>query len=134
MAIDIAKLDEKIRRLQQIRELASDPEMRKILADVITVNGNGTHRMSKKAQKGALTDIVETACRESGAKFTVKDVVERMEAQGYHFSAKDSEIATYNAMRRLRKKGVLTVVEEGGPGKPAYWSVAAGQKLMKLDT
>jgi len=60
--------------------------------------------------------------------FTVKDIVNRLDREGFLFAAKDKDVAVYSAMRRLQDRGSLKVVEEGGPGKPAKWAFYLGQR------
>lgn len=134
MKIDITKIDERIRKLQQIKELASDPETRELLADVLSLNGNGHSPKTRKVQRGSLSDAVERACLQQAMKFTVQDIVNALHKDSFQFAAKDEQVAVYSAMRRLRDRGVIDIVEEGGPGKPAKWIVSAGQKHMKLST
>lgn len=146
MQIDVAKIKEEIRKLQAIVDLAEDPEMKRFTSEKSpSTNGhvkkihpaqhassNGYSR--KKQQRGGLLEVIQRTCLEMPAKFTVPAIVERLTEQGYEFAAKDAQVSTYSALRRLKDKGVVNVVEEGGPSHPAKWTVTAGQKTMKLDS
>jgi hypothetical protein len=142
MPIDITKrIDEKIRKLEQLREFAADPEMRDLLTELVASNGNGngngaSHTAAKKkGPKGTLSEMVRKACLDTpGGKFTVPDLVARLHDMGYRFEAKDEAVAVYSSLNRLKDKGIVAVAEQGGPAKPAQWIVTAGQKHMKLDT
>jgi len=124
MKVDIAKLDEKIRKLQHLRELAADPEMAGLLAEFVTKNGatRASNGHAKDADANALINYAEKACRALGRRFTTNDVRDKMVELGYTFTAKDPSIATYGVMNRLKKKGIISVVEAGAPGKLAKWT------------
>jgi hypothetical protein len=126
MKVDIAKLDEKIRKLQHLRELAADPELASLLADFVTPNGNGVPKNghSTRTDETGLTESAIRACKTFAGSFTATGLTHKMEEMGYTFTAKDKGVATYGVMNRLKDKGVLVVVEQGGPGKPAQWRCA----------
>lgn len=143
MKIDIAKIDDKIRKLQALKDLASDPEMREMLAEVVERNGNGkahghfpvSCKKDPSSSSVGLTENVKKACLSaSGGTFTVNSILKKVEDMGFPVTAKDKLVAVYGAMRRLRFAGFLEVVEEGSANKPAKWIVSNGHKQMKLDT
>jgi hypothetical protein len=123
MAIDIKKLDEKIRKLQQLRELAADPELADMLSAFVSANGskaadNGT---SAQAEGDGRLAYAEKAVHALAGHFTVKEAATKMVELGYTFTAKDPSVATYGALLLLRDKGIVEVAEKGGPGKSAKW-------------
>ncbi len=127
--VDLKKLDEKIRKLQMIRELASDPETATLLNDVLSPNGNGAkngHAPSpqngESANPEGLLGYADRAVRAISGTFTTNDLITKMKELGYVFTAKDAAVATYGVMLRLRDKGVISIVEKGGPGRLAKWS------------
>src|SRR5690348_13485468 len=118
MVVDLKKLDEKIRKLQQIRELAADPEMATLLTELVGGNGNTRNNGAKTPENtGDLGDgrigSAEKAVRLLHSNFTTNDVKAKMEELGYKFAAKDPSVATYSAMILLRDKGIIKVVEKG---------------------
>lgn len=145
MKIDVAKVKERMRKLEALLELAQDPEMDEFILDkspstnghakrnhaAQPSNGNGNSR--EKQPRGGLLEVIQRTCLEMPGKFTVPGIIERLHERGYEFAAKDAQVSTYSALRRLKDKGIVNVVEEGGPSHPAKWAVTAGQKAMKLD-
>lgn len=145
MRIDVAKVKERMRKLEALLELAEDPEMDEFILEKSSANGNGkppiqtransnNGHSSKKAARGRLLEVIERTCLEMPNKFTISEIVKRLQDNGYRFAAKDAQVSTYSALRRLKDKGIVNVAEEGGPGNPSKWVVTAGQKHMKLDT
>jgi hypothetical protein len=123
MSVDLKKLDDRIKKLQQLRELAADPEMAGLLAEFAQSsphsvsappNGNG-------ASLDGLFECAKKAIATFSGDFTVKEFAEQLKAAGYKFQAKDEDIATYGVLRRLKDKGAVRISVEGGPGKAARW-------------
>jgi hypothetical protein len=124
MKVDIAKLDEKIKKLQHLRELAADPEMAELLAEFVTKNGakSASNGHEQDVDANPLITYAEKACRALPNRFTTNDVRDKIVELGYRFRAKSPSIATYGVMLRLKKKGIISVVEAGSPGKLAKWT------------
>ena len=121
MAIDIKKIDDKIKKLEMIRLLASDPEMVEILEGVVTPNGTGprtapveSQETAAKPKRGEQTEAVrEAVSGMMSARFTSADIVEAMERADFRFVAQSPTIAVNGVLRKLVKNGTLTVAVKG---------------------
>lgn len=136
MKIDVAKIKERMRKLEALLELADDPEMDEFILEKSPSNGHSKKHAANNGHReprGGLLEVIHKTCLEMPGKFTIPGIVARLHEKGYEFAAKDAQVSTYSALRRLKDKGIVVVVEEGGPSHPAKWTVAAGQKAMKLD-
>lgn len=122
MTVDLKAIEEKIRKLTILKELASDPEMASMLSEFMGKNGVAP-KAKANANNGASRIIyAEKAARSMGHnKFTTNDLTAKMIEMGYAFTAKDHLVATYGAMLLLKDKGIIEVSEKGGPGKLAKW-------------
>lgn len=145
MKIDVAKVRERMRKLEALLELAEDPEMDEFILEKSShsnghskkqqsaqTNNNG--HSSQKQPRGGLLGAIHKACLEMPENFTVPSIVQHLQGQGYRFAAKDAQVSAYCALRRLKDKGIVKVIDEGGPSHPATWTVIAGQKAMKLSS
>jgi len=129
MHIDTARIDEKIRKLEQIKKLAADPEMAELLLELVTKNGDKPRISTKiegngKRTKGEFMETVEKLCLTFPSRFTVNDVVIGLQNGGYTFTAHNPSVATYSALRRLTKHHVISLLEKGRRGKPAKFIVS----------
>lgn len=142
MEIDVDKLREKIKLLQEVEKLVSNPEARAILEGFV-VNGNGTsngtstaatvsprkpaepevrrYAPKKGTKKGAiLTAVRETALRQNGP-FDGYHVTKVMLANGYAFASKTPAYTVLDAIRIMVKKGELRVYSPGKAGRPTIF-------------
>jgi hypothetical protein len=126
MRVDIKAIDDRIRKLQMLKELASDPEMATLLSEMVGSNGNSskskTPAMATANGDGRVA-YAERAVRGMEGTFTTNDVTAKMKELGYVFTAKDASVATYAAMMLLKGKNIIAVREKGGPGKLAKWEL-----------
>src|SRR5437762_2288393 len=51
MRLDLAKIDERIRRLQELRRIAGDPEMARILLDCLSTDEEARERLPEPCPK-----------------------------------------------------------------------------------
>ena len=130
MAFDIKKLDERIEKLKQLRAIASDPEMAYLLQEFVSGSGNGNRHLSpldeivvsndsqaSNEEKG-LTETVHAICQSTSGKFTVRDVREKMQQNGFIFVAKNPDVAIGTVLRRMESKGTLKIVVHGAGRRP----------------
>ncbi len=131
MKIDIGKVRERIRKLQEVERIASDPEMLALLETVI-VNGNGPKNHVEPKQpgtmgakdeteskkRGAVLDAVREAAMCHSGPFDGYQLAQEMEASGFVFSSKSPAITVNDALRSLVKKGEFEIHESGKTGQP----------------
>jgi len=140
--INLREIDEEIRRLQELKAFMADPRNVSLIKRVIAPNGNGSNGHQRVTQqppieddaanntitppvptvRGSLLDAADKARKSFGSNtFTVTDMIQAMEANGFVFQAKDKSIAANGAIKRLVAKGRILRVEEGSAGKPAKY-------------
>src|SRR4051794_39610769 len=111
----------RIAKLQQLEELARDPEMRDVLVAIAiaTLNGNRPSPQTETAQHAEAppnpaatplgpTDAVKSILpRFSGREFTHVDVLDALTRVGYRFTAKNPGVAVSGILRRLNGEVVI---------------------------
>jgi hypothetical protein len=127
MAIDIRNIDDQvkrhqdqIRRLQEIKRMASDPEMLTLLDGLVTKNGSVAPATPTEAapkfrgRKDALTEGVMLAIAALPQnRFTAAHLVDRMLKAGFQFVAGNPHFAVTGALRRLAEKGKINIAMHG---------------------
>ncbi len=154
MALDLQSLEGRIRKLQKLRDLLSDEETRELMADpevlaalkesLVGTNGASEKNSRKPAQDAHKTLFDEEASESKmpGAgtlrmaaydvaltlrpRFKAKEVLERLEADGYKFDASDHMIAVNTAIRGLMKKGLVRLVSAGSGRKGNQYEIVKG--------
>jgi hypothetical protein len=132
--IDLAKIDDQIRKLEELRRFMADPTTAPIIEQLISQNGGSNGGISasleihpiaiKGNQRGDLVSAVAAVCRSrSGLGFTAKDVILQLDNQGFAFKAQDKLIAVNGALRRLVKKAVIKVAVPGGGKRPSVYKI-----------
>ena len=133
MRIDTAKIDEKIKRLQDLKRIASDPEMVRLLLETVSDNSVETQpnrsspRTSRKrggTKKGELAQAVKKAVASINHAFTADTVVSWMQTHDYIFTAKDPKIAVNGVLRKMAKKQQLKIVKAGSGRVPNEYEKA----------
>ena len=127
----VQEIDAKIRKLQELRKIAADPQMFSLLTELISVNGNATapkisntKSETTPKKKGNVIRAIEVACRQFGMQqFTIREVIKALDADGYEFKAKDKNVAVYTALKSLMKKGVVRLVVVGKGAKPSEYQM-----------
>ena len=116
-AIDINKIDAQIRRLQELKRIASDPEMLMLLEGLVTKNGNvapdSPNRMTRKpiGGKDALLQATRQAISALPYKrFSASYLVEQMHKDGFQFTASNPTVAMNGVLRRLDLKKEIVMV------------------------
>jgi hypothetical protein len=127
MAIDIRTIDDQvkrhqdqIRRLQEIKRMASDPEMLTLLEGLVTKNGSIASEAPKQTAPkfGGRKDVLSEAVMLAIAalpqnRFTAAYLVDRMLKAGFQFVAGNPHFAVTGALRRLAAKGKIRVAMHG---------------------
>jgi hypothetical protein len=132
MALNTSKIDaqiaeqqERIKKLQELKKLASDPEMLTLLESLVAQNGNGHKpqsaktRRHKKHRKGHLLKATQKAIGTLVGTFTVHNVVEAMQHAGFNFAAQKPAVAVGSVLRKLAEQDKLTLAVEGS-GRAAH--------------
>lgn len=118
MPIDIASIDAKIKKLRELKRIASDPEMLQLLEGFVTANGNKPEaaeasRLNAVPRKGEQKNAALSAVSGMTGRFTASDIVDVMKEAGFTFAAHSPTIAVNGVLRRLVKSGGLTIAVKG---------------------
>ncbi len=109
MAIDLKVLDEKIKKLQLIRQLAADPELAPLLQDAII--GDGAAGTAPKKPRSELKGVRREVFRhvkesgDIGNYRTAKEILDRM--HDYKFTSKNHLLTVKEQLRELEKDGLV---------------------------
>lgn len=114
MRIDLAGLDETIRKLQELRKLASDPALapfvREMEIESARKNGSSTGTPIYESELGtAILQVVS----EAGKEFTVGDVYGVLKAKDYKFTGEEPKKSIGNILRALARDEHIRVVKQG---------------------
>ena len=126
MAINLRALDEKIRKLQLIRQLAADPDVASLLAEI--VEGDGT-AMPKPAptplekRKGVRYDVLEYVVHPSklDGYRTAKQITILMEGDKYKFKSKDHATSVRESLRELERERLVEKAGTNSEDGAALW-------------
>jgi hypothetical protein len=122
MAIDLKKIDDQIRRLQEIKRLASDPEMLTLLEGLVTKNGDVATSITPQAIRtpvGGKNVLLQATRRAIAAlpqnRFTSGYLVDQMIKNGFQFAAGKPNVAMNGALKRLvaRQEIIIAAVGRG---------------------
>jgi hypothetical protein len=134
MRLDIKLIDERIRKLKQLRNLALDEDFVDLFEQVIASNGNRKRAVppenaasnghsNSRAGKGEFTREIQEACNTFGAtQFKAKQVVGKLEDNGYVFQAKNSYTATLGVLKKLVDTHKLKLIKKGKGRNPAIYA------------
>jgi hypothetical protein len=133
--IDVAKLDSQIKKLEELRRIASDPELLALL-ETVMVNGSSPQgpppqarstirtpppRKKPTAKKGEFQAAVRAAIMQFDKPFSGYVVARKMENDGYEFVSSRPGIAVIEALKALVKKGVVRVYKNGVGSEPTLF-------------
>src|SRR5260370_15215523 len=108
MALDVAAIDRAIAKLQELRKLASDPDVAPFFR-----NGNAVAKKQETtAYDTELGNAVITACAEIGKVFTVNDVLKKM-GSSYQFRGAEPRKSVANVLRALARDGHVKITQAG---------------------
>lgn len=139
-------LDEKIRKLQQLRDLLSDPEIAKIARNLlsqrngaeppaptpVSSSANVTRRIRRSGRKrGALLKAALDIVKSAAKPLTAKDVTGFMELNGFNFEAKDKQIAVSKALRVLAGQRRIGSERTGRGKAPLVYSPLTKNPLQQ---
>ena len=125
--LDTGRIDERIRRLRQLKEILADPETAKLAREVLT-SANGIRRFprtknAKGGRKGDLAKAVSQAARSVRTDtFTKNTVLQALNERSFAFASAKPEVAVGQALHKLCKKGKLKLVKEGQGREPNLYS------------
>lgn len=131
MATDLKqRLDEKIRKLQLLRELADDPETVELLKELVSSNGNGKRTISPppsatqlglqtppstRAGRGEQQRMVEKALAEATDPVDTGWIVDYMTTvMGYEFKAAKPRVAVNECLQTAQKAGRARIARTEG--------------------
>jgi hypothetical protein len=132
--VDLQRLDNKIRKLQQVRAFAADQEFVELFLEFLSNQNDKIEAVrsqnSAAATKaylprdGSLSAHVFTVCRDFGNDtFTAQEVTDELEKQKVPIEAKNKYLAVIGIMKKLVDRGLLKVVESFGRRKQKYANV-----------
>jgi len=126
MKIDLAKVESQIKKLEELRRIASDPELLSLL-ETVMVNGSTSLRQSNPPKntgdgslpkitnkKGQFQAAVKDAIMRFDKPFSGYMVARKMQVDGYEFASSRPGIAVIDALKALVKKGFVRVYKPGG--------------------
>jgi len=134
--IDVHKVERRIRKLQQLVQLAKDPELVELLLEMVSPESHKAPAPAKKAaestgngngktQRGELEKVARRAIHALPTTFNSGDLIRAVKASGYVFTAKDEGIAISGVLKRLVKKKVLKRMDDGKSKRNALYGLAA---------
>lgn len=125
MAIDLVALDEKIRKLQLIRQLASDPDVASLLVEI--VGGNGIAAQKAQAppveRKGVRYEVLKYVVHPSQLEGyrTARQITDLMEEAKYKFNSKDHAVTVRESLRELERERLVEKAGTSSEDGAALW-------------
>ena len=125
MPINTAKIDEQIRKLQELKRLASDPEMAPLLESLFVSSSAEQQHVAAESvsvaspngsRKGDVVKAAEIAVQRlgfEGHRFKRSDLFAAMEQNDFQFAAVSPHIAVNGALRKLVERGVIRIAVKG---------------------
>jgi hypothetical protein len=131
-------IDAKIRKLQIIRELASDPEALAYMREIVRLADNGTPAstpatapervkinpeafkavteavLKTRAKWGEQQRMVEETLRTATEPVTTEWIAKKMQERGYTFIARTPTIAVNDCLRLAKEKGRARIAKTEG--------------------
>jgi hypothetical protein len=132
------RLDEKIRKLQILRELADDPDMLEVMRWLVGTNGNGHKAPQEPAQveyeiieegfplprpRGLQKKTVLEVLRSATEPVTTDWIVEQMIKRGFEFKSANRPVAVNEALKTLADEKQAKVARTVGVRN--YWKAVA---------
>src|ERR1035437_3418265 len=115
--MELTILYQKIRKLEKLKKVLSDPDVQEVLADpeLVALIESLNKRDPKTATNGSRdtappppgTLLGETLSAAStyAAPFSAKEIVATMQAKGFNFQSETPQIAVNGALRPLQQRG-----------------------------
>jgi len=125
MAIDLVALDEKIRKLQLIRQLASDPDVASLLAEIVSGNGAAAPKPQKPLaeRQGVRYDVLKFVVHPSTLEgfTTARQIMEKMQEKNYKFKSKRPATTVRESLRELEREGLVEKAGTNREDGAALW-------------
>ncbi|MGA8270241.1 MAG: hypothetical protein WB919_01705 [Candidatus Sulfotelmatobacter sp.] len=125
MPIDLVALDEKIKKLQLIRQLAADPELGHLLNDVMNGNGAAARTAPKPLteRKGVRYDVLKYVVHPSDLEGyrTARQITSMMEEAKYKFKSKDHGTTVRESLRELERERLVEKAGTNSEDGAALW-------------
>lgn len=145
MRIDLGKVEAQIRKLEDLKRIASDPEMLALLETVL-VNGTSNSAIptisiqralsespkgskDKEAfrvdtvapphKKGSVLAAVRSAAISKTEPFDGYELTREMQSEGFQFVSKTPAFTVIDALRSLVRKGEIEIHRVGKAGQPS---------------
>lgn len=137
--MQLTLLDEKIKKLEKLKKVLSDPDVQEVLADpelvaliqsLSSLKGSASTaviassgvRDTVPPPPGSLLGEVYRATRSLDRPFQAKDIVDVLKnGLNYSFEASDPQIAINGALRDLFQKGWITLKQQGVGRRPTLY-------------
>ena len=139
MILDTRKIDQRIQKLKQLKEILADPETAELAREVL-ISANGTEsiagrqgpeirrfprtRRAKRSRKGDLIKaVLEEAQRLQGESFTKSSILQALHDRGFAFATEKPQVAVGQTLRKLTDKHhKIKLVKEGQGREPNVYS------------
>jgi len=122
--IDLTVIDERIRKLQMLRELASDPAMRPLLREILAASDGTTSAYAAPDRSPQATEAKASIASLQGVRRevhkyvpevgaigvnnpTARDILEQMKHSGYRFRSKNHLLTVKEQLRELERSGLI---------------------------
>lgn len=125
MAIDLVALDERIKTLQLIRKLATDPAYADLFKDGVSGNGAAAPSAQKPLpeRRGVRYDVLKYVVHPSVLEGyrTAKQITALMEEAKYKFKSKDHPTTVRESLRELEKEQLVEKAGTNSEDGAALW-------------
>jgi hypothetical protein len=126
--LDTKTIDEHIKRLQQLKSFMADPLTAQLVNELISSkNGHSSDDPvspddKPEVRKGDFVAKIGEVCEQfpDTQRFTVNDVIKAYEKRGYIFAARDKNVSTYSALKRLVGKSIKIASKGSGRNPTKY--------------
>lgn len=132
---DLQKIDERIAKLRQLRELITDPECHDLLEEIfashngdepIKTENSATARPNPPITKedDSVVETVYKICRSNPEAFDIRWVLGAMRVMDFKFNSRDPHVTVGYALRKLAESGKIQVVRDSAGRRPKLYSNA----------
>lgn len=130
MQLDLAKIDAQMKRLEELRRIASDKELLALLETVVVKNGHQVASETPMAKSPApprwkegtvIASIAQAASIMEGP-FSGYQLAEKMKSQGFHFNSSKAGVYVSDVLRNtLEKRGAVRIFKKGHGSDPTFY-------------
>lgn len=133
MTLDTRLIDEQIKRLQDLKRIAADPEAVRLFQQILlgqnghvetpeTVKDSKYDSIPETPRRGTLIETVLRVVNSSNKPVEVNSVVEEMLRMGFQFAASRPKVAVGIALRKLESKGRIRLLTRGRGSSPNIYT------------